>query len=213
MTALEASDHAPDSAPDPMSGPVPDPVPDPLTGASGDTVVLLDQMGRPVGTMGKAAAHQSPGHWHAAFSAMLVDDDGRMLLQRRAAGKYHFPGRWTNSCCSHPRPGESITAAVRRRVPEELGIDVADLDLRLAGSFWYRAQDADTGLVEQEYDHVVEVRGVDPSAVTPNPDEVDEVEWVTPMAAHERGAADPESVTPWLHHVLDMLTRRAAEDA
>ncbi len=189
----------------------PDPPADPAHDESTDVVVLLDPMGEPVGTLGKAAAHQSPGHWHAAFSAMLVDDDGRVLLQRRAAGKYHFPGRWTNSCCSHPQPGESLADAVRRRVPQELGIDIDDLDLQLAGSFWYRAEDPDTGLVEQEYDQVVEVRGVDPSTVVPNPDEVDDVEWVTPMAARERGAADPESVTPWLHHVLDVLARRAAE--
>lgn len=177
-----------------------------------EQVVLLDAMGAPVGTLGKLAAHRAPGHWHAAFSAMLFDHDGQVLLQRRADGKYHFGGRWTNSCCSHPRPGESLADAVRRRVPEELGIDITDHDLRLAGSFWYRAADADSGLVEQEYDRVVEVHAVDPADVVPHPDEVGDVVWTTLDDARARSDTDPDAVTPWLHHVLDVLARRAAED-
>lgn len=190
----------------------PAPRPDGAPDGAQEQVVLLDAMGEPVGTMGKLAAHRAPGHWHAAFSAMLFDGDGQLLLQRRAGGKYHFGGRWTNSCCSHPRPGESLADAVRRRVPEELGVDVTGHDLRLAGSFWYRAVDADSGLVEQEYDRVVEVHGVDPAAIAPDPSEVDDLTWTTLDDVRARCDDDPGSVTPWLHHVLAVLARRAAED-
>lgn len=181
------------------------PVPD-WPGAT-DPVVLVDALGEPVGTMPKMAAHEAPGHWHAAFSAMLVDDDGRLLLQRRATTKYHFGGRWTNSCCSHPLPGESVADAVRRRVPEELGVDVSALAVRLAGSFFYTAHDADSGLSEREYDRVVVVTGVDPAAVDPDPGEVADVTWTTLADAIAR-CDDPTAVSPWFRQVLDLLATR-----
>lgn len=168
-------------------------------------VVLVDAMGQPRGTMPKLDAHRAPGHWHAAFSAVLYDPDGRMLLQRRAADKYHFAGRWTNACCSHPAPGETIEEAVRRRVPEELGLHLDEHRLGLAGSFWYRAEDPDSGRWEREYDTVVVVHDVDPGSVAPVADEVDEVAWLTTAAVAERCAADPDGVTPWLPRVLDVL--------
>lgn len=173
-------------------------------GIGTDQVVLVDELGEPVGTMGKLAAHAAPGHWHAAFSAMLVDPDGRLLLQRRAVSKYHFGGRWSNSCCSHPLPGESLADAVRRRVPEELGIDVSDHRLHLAGSFFYTAHDPASGLQEREYDRVVVVSDVDPSAVVPNRVEVDAIAWDTLAQARAR-CGDPAVVTPWLPQVLDLL--------
>ncbi len=182
-----------------------------MTTTDDDLVVLLDAMGEPTGAMPKLAAHRTPGHWHAAFSAMLLDDDGRMLLQRRAVGKYHFGGRWTNSCCSHPRPTESLADAVRRRVPQELGVVVDDDLLHLAGSFWYRADDPATGLVEREYDRVVVVEGVTDDRLAPDPDEVDDLAWVTPGQARRRCRDQPDTVTPWLHHVLDVVDRWRAE--
>lgn len=177
----------------------------PADPTTSDRVVLVDELARPTGTMPKLAAHEAPGHWHAAFSAVLLDRDGRMLLQRRAADKYHFAERWTNACCSHPAPGEAIDAAVRRRLPQELGLEVGDHRLSMAGSFWYRAEDPDTGRWEREYDTVVIVHDVDHDAIDPNADEVAEVEWLTPSAVRERCAADPDTVTPWLPLVLDVV--------
>ncbi|MBY5164348.1 isopentenyl-diphosphate Delta-isomerase [Salsipaludibacter albus] len=174
------------------------------TGVLTDEVVLVDELGEPMGTMGKLAAHEAPGHWHAAFSAMLVDPAGRILLQRRATTKYHFGGRWTNSCCSHPAAGEPLAAAVRRRVPDELGLDVSDRPVRLAGAFFYTAHDPGSGLQEREYDRVVVVSDVDPALVRPVPGEVDEIAWTT-MAQARRRCEDPDSVTPWFPTVLDLL--------
>src|SRR5579862_220184 len=95
-------------------------------------VVLVDEEGRPVGRAEKLAAHQPPGVLHLAFSVVLYRGDGRLLLQRRAATKYHFPLHWANACCSHPSPGEDVAASAAHRVVEELGVECA---LAPAGSF------------------------------------------------------------------------------
>jgi len=131
-------------------------------------VVLIDEEDRELGTGEKLAVHQS-GQLHRAFSVFAFNPAGELLLQRRALGKYHSPGLWTNSACGHPRPGESTEAAAARRFREELGIEAGEL--REVGILRYRAELAD--LVENELDHllVCEV-DVEPS---PDPDEV--VEW------------------------------------
>jgi isopentenyl-diphosphate delta-isomerase len=135
---------------------------------------LVDDAGQTVGVAGKLAAHQAPGHLHRAFSVFLFSaaDPGfsapgpgfgatapgpapsgpLMLLQRRAAGKYHSPGVWSNTCCGHPRPQEDPRAAAVRRVREELGL--ASVALTEAGIVRYRHPDPDTGLVEHEYNHL-----------------------------------------------------------
>lgn len=169
-------------------------------------VVLVDELGRAVGRMDKLAAHRAPGAWHAAFSVMVRDRQGHLLLHRRAPGKYHFPGAWTNSCCSHPRSGEDLADAVVRRVRDELGLDVATRPLRHAGSFWYRADDAATGMVEREHDQVVIVDDVDHDDVHPDPDEMDAVQWVTADQARALVASGP--VTPWFSQVLDLVLAR-----
>ena len=83
---------------------------------------LVDEHGNTIGTAEKLAAHQAPGQLHRAFSVFLFDEHGRLLLQRRALGKYHSPGVWSNTCCGHPYPGEAPFAAAARRTHEELGI-------------------------------------------------------------------------------------------
>src|SRR4051812_39251181 len=115
-------------------------------------IVLVDEQDRPLGTCAKMAAHVNGGRLHRAFSVFLFDAQGRMLLQQRAMTKYHFSGLWTNACCSHPRPGEAVIVAARRRVREELGVDV---ELKVVLSFVYRAEDPRSGLTEHEYDHVL----------------------------------------------------------
>lgn len=83
---------------------------------------LVDENGTTIGTAEKLAAHQAPGQLHRAFSVFLFDEQGRLLLQRRALGKYHSPGVWSNTCCGHPYPGEAPFAAAARRTYEELGL-------------------------------------------------------------------------------------------
>ena len=92
---------------------------------------LVDEDGTTIGTAEKLSAHTAPGRLHRAFSVFLFDESGRLLLQRRALGKYHSPGVWSNTCCGHPYPGEKPFAAAARRVSEELG--VAPFSLRRGG--------------------------------------------------------------------------------
>src|SRR4051794_23646258 len=122
-----------------------------LPPAESDELILVDEHDNPVGYSAKLAAHENGGRLHRAFSIFIFNSRGEMLLQRRAAGKYHFGGLWTNACCSHPRRGESTVDAAHKRLREELGLDT---DLREIFSFTYRATDSVSGLTEHEFDHV-----------------------------------------------------------
>lgn len=169
--------------------------------AAGDEVVVLDEDLTVVGTMDKLEAHRRPTR-HLAFSVVLTDDAGRVLLQRRAMGKYHFAGRWSNSCCSHPRPGEPVAEAGRRRVREELGVDCGPLTVH--GARWYVARDPVSGLAEHEYDVVLLGPAGAPQDHDPDPAEVDGVDLVAPDALRAVLADAPERYTPWLPLVLDV---------
>ncbi|CAN5922490.1 isopentenyl-diphosphate Delta-isomerase [soil metagenome] len=178
------------------------------TGGAHDAVVLLDAAGAVVGQMDKLAAHQRSTR-HLAFSVVLFDDDGAVLLQRRAAVKYHFAGLWSNSCCSHPRPGEPLEAAGRRRVGEELGMACGPLVVH--GGFWYEAHDPVSGLTEHEYD-VVLVGRMD-AEPAPDPAEASAVELRAPDAVLADYAADRQPYTPWLPQVLALATAPPAPHA
>ena len=158
-----------------------------------DRVVLVGEDASPIGTADKLEAHRAPGLLHLAISVFIFDDQERLLLQQRSPGKYHFGGRWSNTCCTHPKPGEEAADAARRRLWEEMGIDA---DLRLAGIFSYRAEDPVSGLVENEVDHVLvgEHQG-DPDA---NPDEVSGWRWVTLEDLATDLDRSPSAYTPWL---------------
>lgn len=112
-------------------------------------VILVDANDRAIGTMEKMEAHRK-GILHRAFSVLLFNDAGQVLLQKRSKSKYHSSGLWTNTCCSHPLPGESMEDATRRRLREEMGID---LQPTFSYSFLYKAP-LDHGLIEHELDHV-----------------------------------------------------------
>jgi len=114
-----------------------------------EQVILVDERDREHGTTSKLEAHRH-GVLHRAFSVFVVDRAGRLLLQQRARGKYHSGGRWTNTCCGHPRPGEAVGAAAERRLREEMGFACK---LRPVGRFLYRAA-VGAGLIEHELDHV-----------------------------------------------------------
>lgn len=166
-----------------------------------DEVVLLDQDAHPIGSLGKLAAHTPPGAAHLAFSVLLHDAHDLVLLQRRAESKHHFRGRWANTCCSHPRPGEPVLDACWRRLQEELRLDVRP-ELEVAGAFWYEATDPDSGLVEIEYDVVVVGAMPTGASVDPDPTEIAELRWVDRATATE--LADGDLGTPWLGPVLQV---------
>ena len=114
-----------------------------------EQVILVDERDNAIGTMEKMEAHRK-GVLHRAFSVLLFDDAGRLLLQKRSRNKYHSSGLWTNTCCSHPLPGERLEDATQRRLKEEMGIEVQP---SFAFSFIYRAS-LDRDLTEHELDHV-----------------------------------------------------------
>ena len=114
-----------------------------------DHVILVDTLDNPIGTMEKMEAHVK-GVLHRAFSILLFNDEGKVLLQKRSQNKYHSAGLWTNTCCSHPLPDEQLKEATRRRLKEEMGID---LEPAFRYSFIYKAQLNDN-LTEHELDHV-----------------------------------------------------------
>jgi isopentenyl-diphosphate Delta-isomerase len=167
----------------------------------GDLVVLLNNDGSVAGTGPKNAAHRAPGQLHLAFSVFLFDAAGKVLLQRRAPDKALFAGAWSNSCCSHPRPGEAIAGAARRRVAEELGIDC---HLEEVGLFDYHAHDAVSGLDERERVHVL-VGVVGQDGASPDPREVSEVRWVRYDDVLSELADAPDTFSPWLPPALEAV--------
>lgn len=150
---------------------------------------------RALGPLDKAACHAGDGVLHRAFSVFVFDQHGRVLLQRRSAAKPLWPQWWANSCCSHPRWGESTGAAVRRRVSEELGTPLLD-----AARWWFRfeyhARYAELGS-EHELCHVYTGR-IDADAPRPDPAEVEDWRWVAPQVL-QAALEDPQApYTPWL---------------
>ncbi|MFI6349067.1 isopentenyl-diphosphate Delta-isomerase [Streptomyces sp. NPDC050560] len=158
---------------------------------------LVDEHGTTIGTEEKLAAHQPPGKLHRAFSVFLFDERGRLLIQRRALGKYHSPGVWSNTCCGHPYPGESPFAAAARRTFEELGVSPSLM--AEAGTVRYHHPDPASGLVEQEYNHLFV--GLVTEAPRPDPEEIAETAFVTSAELTVRHSSDPFSA--WFGTVLD----------
>lgn len=165
-----------------------------------ELVVLLDEAGRAVGTADKAVVHHDDTPLHLAFSTYLFDEDGRVLVTRRALTKKTFAGVWTNSCCGHPGPGEDLADAARRRVRQELGVTVSDLRLVLP-TFRYRAEQ--DGIVENEMCPVYTALVRDP--VDPDPSEVDSVAWV-PWSEFRAGVLDgTRVVSVWCREQVAQL--------
>jgi isopentenyl-diphosphate delta-isomerase len=160
-------------------------------------VVLVNEADAAQGTAEKLRAH-TEGWLHRALSVFVFDPEGRLLLQRRADGKYHSGGLWSNTCCSHPYPDESPLAGARRRLQEEMGFSCA---LTPAFHFTYRAS-VGSSLVEHEYDHVF-VGLADDIDVRPNPDEVSDWTWMAPSALRADVTARPDRYTVWFRRLLD----------
>lgn len=174
----------------------------------GDSVVLLDEAGRPCGVADRETVHTERTPYHLAFSCYLFDADRRVLLTRRALSKRTWPGVWTNSCCGHPLPDEAPRDAVERRTQAELGVLPTGLRLVLQ-SFSYRAVDA-AGTVENELCPVW-VGTVDPVRLRPDPDEVMEFAWVEWQALVRTATEAPQLLSPWAVEQIPLVA--AALDA
>jgi len=160
-----------------------------------EQVILVDEEDRVLGAAEKLETHRRGG-LHRAFSVFVFDSAGNVLLQKRARDKYHSGGLWSNTCCSHPRPGETTVEAARRRLSEEMGFTC---DLREVFSFVYRAE-VGNDLVEHEYDHVLV--GTYDGEPRPDAREVEAWRWCPLGGLKEELEADPARYTSWLALVM-----------
>ena len=153
-------------------------------------VILVNEADEPIGIMEKMEAHRR-GLLHRAFSVFIFDRKGRMLLQQRAAEKYHGGLLWTNACCSHPFPGEAVEAAAQRRLQEELGFKTP---LQKLFAFTYKA-DVENGLTEHEFDHVF--TGIYEGRIEPDRSEVADVQYLEMEQIKSNLERNPEKFTAW----------------
>lgn len=161
-------------------------------------VVLVDESDSELGTMEKMKAHRK-GLLHRAFSAFVFNSKGELLLQQRALSKYHSAGLWTNTCCSHPRQGESVENAAERRLTEEMGMNCS---LTTHFSFMYRVS-LDNDLIEHELDHVL----VGQSDQIPDPDPLEVAAWryVSLDTIKDEIALDESQFTEWFKICFDQV--------
>lgn len=158
-----------------------------------DEIILVNMNDEEIGCCEKMEAHRIPA-LHRAFSVFLYKRTGKklyMLLQKRAEGKYHSGGLWTNACCSHPRRGETLAEAVPRRMAEELGI-VAAVTEEFAFTYFHRFSE---NCAEFEFDHVF--TGKWEGEVVPDPEEISEVSWMEFSDIEQGMLARPDSFSPW----------------
>ena len=163
-----------------------------------DDVILVDQSDREIGAMPKMEAHIQ-GQLHRAFSVFIFNTDGALLLQQRAFSKYHSGGKWTNTCCSHPRPGERTADAADRRLQEEM--DMA-CKLDAVFSFCYKAE-VENGLIEHEFDHVY--FGTSDILPVPDPEEVADFRYISMDDLKSSIAEEPEMYTEWFKICFDQV--------
>lgn len=163
-----------------------------------EQVILVNPQDEPIGVMEKMEAHQK-GLLHRAFSVFVFNKKGEMLLQQRAKEKYHSGGLWTNTCCSHPAPGESTDAAALRRLQEEMGFQTP---LKEGFSFMYKTT-FDNGLTEHEIDHVF--IGEYEDAIEPNTAEVEHYEYRTMDSIRDAIQHTPQFFTSWFKIAFPVL--------
>ncbi|MGJ5642290.1 isopentenyl-diphosphate Delta-isomerase [Formosa sp. S-31] len=161
-----------------------------------EKVILVDENDMPIGHMSKLEAHEK-GVLHRAFSVFVFNDKDELMLQQRALDKYHTPGLWTNTCCSHQREGESNIEAGRRRLQEEMGFVTA---LEETTSFIYKSP-FENGLIEHEYDHILIGYYNDEPKI--NPEEVADWKWMSLKDVQEDIKLRPEIYTSWFKIIFD----------
>jgi isopentenyl-diphosphate delta-isomerase len=160
--------------------------------------MIVNDIGQGTGTMDKMAAHRT-GTLHRAFSVFIFNTQGELLLQQRNLDKYHSGGQWTNTCCSHPKLGETNLDAAHRRLQEEMGFNC---ELTELFQFSYR-HEFDNGLIENEYDHVF--MGISDKIPEPNPAEVADFKYMDPIILLYELSVQPDSYTPWFKICLEQV--------
>lgn len=161
-----------------------------------EEVILVDENDNSVGTMEKMEAHRK-GVLHRAFSILIFNSNGDMLIQKRASSKYHSGGLWTNACCSHPLPNEPVEAATRRRLKFEMGIDLSP---DYAYKFIYRTE-LDKDLIEHELDHVF--TGTFDGVPDVNPEEVEDWKYIPVGDLRREINLFPEQFTCWFRMIVN----------
>ena len=161
-------------------------------------VVLVDENDTVIGQMEKLEAHQK-GLLHRAFSIFIFNQAGELLLQKRALGKYHSPGLWTNTCCSHPRPGEETLAAAHRKLMQEMGFDC---ELKEIFHFTYEAK-LDHDLTEHEFDHVLVGRYDNDPVI--NPEEANTFKWAPLAWIKNDITKNPDAYTVWFQICFEKI--------
>ncbi len=157
---------------------------------------MVNQFDEQIGTMPKMEAHEK-AVLHRAFSVFILNNEGELMLQQRAAHKYHSPLLWTNTCCSHQREGESNITAGKRRLKEEMGFET---ELEELFSFIYKAP-FDNGLTEHELDHVMS--GSYDRAPEINKEEVEDWKWMKPEDVKTDIERQPENYTAWFKIIFE----------
>ena len=165
-----------------------------------ENVILVDKDDKPLGLMEKMEAHKK-AVMHRAFSVFIFNEEGKLMLQQRALHKYHSPGLWTNTVCSHPRNGETTEEAAHRRIVEEMGFDCS---FEEAFSFIYKAE-VGQGLIEHEFDHVfIGVSNLQPKI---NPDEVATWKYVDLQWLEDDVANNSKDYTEWFKIALERVLK------
>ena len=164
-------------------------------------VILVDKEDNPIGQASKVEVHNK-GLLHRAFSIFIFNSAGEILMQQRALNKYHTPGLWTNTCCSHPKPEENILSAANRRLSEEMGLKS---DLKYLFKFEYYAK-FDNNLIEHEIDHIV----IGYSDIEPiiNKDEVNDYKYMKISELQEDVKINPENYTIWFKLIFEKLINK-----
>lgn len=167
-----------------------------------DYVQLVTPDDQPIRAEKKLAAHEDGGSLHRAFSVFLYNSDGEVLMQQRALGKYHCPGQWSNTCCSHPAPGTDVLRDAEIRLMQELNLSTP---LQHIGTCRYEVA-VGNELTEHELDHILvgelSASACPNTSFTPNPAEVAELQWIPLQTLESELAANPERFTPWLSKIL-----------
>ena len=161
-------------------------------------VILVDESDNEIGVMEKLQAHQE-GLLHRAFSIFIFNSKNELLLQQRALTKYHSAGLWANTCCSHPRPNETIKDSANRRLHEEMGMSC---DLNIKTNFIYTTQ-FENGLIEHELDYVL-VGFTNQNPIL-NPDEVESFKWQSITEIKMDILSNPQNYASWFKIALEKV--------
>jgi isopentenyl-diphosphate delta-isomerase len=176
-----------------------------IVSSESEELILVDRDDNEIGYASKADAHDGSGILHRAFSLFLFNEAGALLLQQRATAKRLWGGYWSNSCCSHPRRGESMAVATSRRLLDELNFET---ELEYVYRFCYEAGFGDAGS-ENELCHVF--LGRTSADVQPNASEIAGIRYVTPRGLAAELEQQPDRFTPWFKQEWEELNKRYAE--